>query len=156
MMIASPLNSRRAFLCDRFDVDLARAELVFSDAGVVKIRAHVQLVGTYSDKLRRWRWGWDHAEVPSATTASLERVREYGRAHGIARLTTGHFDTGVGEDIGYSMMVITAKLIGAIGVYKVPSVDGTTYLILIAVEPATEGQCSGRVRNPPTGADVGK
>jgi hypothetical protein len=138
-----------AWLCEHFDVDFERGELVFSDGGVPKIVAKAHLIGSYSTMKRRWRWGWAHPEIPSASTAALEPVRVYGEQHKIELLTRGFGPPafGDGEWTGWMMMAVATKLVPSVAVYQVPKPDGKVYLLITSVKrPANNpgAYCEGR------------
>ena len=71
----------------RWDYNLDDRILVFSDSGVPKVIASVQVVGTTSAARKNWLWGWANGYMPSPIVARIEEVRRFGVAEGIPELT---------------------------------------------------------------------
>ena len=43
---------------ERYDYDLERQTLTFSQGGTPRVVASIQVVGTTSETARNWLWGW--------------------------------------------------------------------------------------------------
>src|SRR6185503_17289354 len=70
----------------RFDWHQWRGELVFSQGGVPKVVARIQVAGTLSTKANTWFWGWANAGLLDPVRKTSQRTREFGIEHGILRL----------------------------------------------------------------------
>lgn len=82
---------RREFRFDtwpRWDWDQDTGQLVFSEAGVAKVVADIQFVGSVSTETSTWLWAWANQHLVPAMARDVREVRQFGEAHGIAQLTT--------------------------------------------------------------------
>ncbi len=105
----------------RFDIDLTTRTLIFSENGVPKVRAEIQIVGTTSNA--DWLWGWANTSLPPGSIAESAQVRDFGQQHGICDLT---HERARGEDLnalGWKMTAIMARVTGAMGAYRPPRSD---------------------------------
>jgi hypothetical protein len=75
--------------CPHWDYDLERGNLTFSESGVPKVRASIQVIGTTSFSGGTWLWGWANESLPPNVTKAVAKVREFRQAGNIAELTEG-------------------------------------------------------------------
>ncbi len=74
-------------------------------------------VGSFSTKANTWNWGWANKTTLAYLSKPLEKVKAVGEANSFELLTTGLFE---GDDYtGWELTVISAKLLNAIGMYRV-------------------------------------
>jgi hypothetical protein len=75
-------------------------------------------VGSYSTKRNTWMWGWNNDSTPRHVSKALEKVRVFGAARHYTELTEGllHGD----EYTGWELTSVTAKVLSAIGMYRIP------------------------------------
>jgi hypothetical protein len=120
----------------RWDYDLERGTLTFSENGVPKVVALIQVVGTTSVAHRTWMWGWANESLPANATKSVTTVREFGHTQRIAELT----ETTLPDDeyLGWGMTAVAAKVLGAKGAYRCPDKDGFMYLVYSSIRLATD------------------
>jgi hypothetical protein len=71
----------------RWDYDLGAGTLIFSDQGVPKIVASIQVAGTTSTELKNWLWGWANENLPTRATEEVTQVRQFGESEGLVQLT---------------------------------------------------------------------
>jgi hypothetical protein len=76
-------------------------------------------VGSYSTKTNSWLWSWDNNSVPKRVTIGIEKVRAFGEAKGFSELSQSYI-TEADEYTGWALASITAKLLSAIGLYRIP------------------------------------
>src|SRR5689334_9911215 len=69
-----------------WDYDLERGTLTFSENGVPKVLASIQVYGTTSVSGGTWMWGWANESLPPNVTKAVAKVREFGQAGNIAEL----------------------------------------------------------------------
>src|SRR5262245_53751195 len=62
----------------RFDWSPWRGELIFSEGGVPKVVARVQVAGTFSTKGGTWHWAWANSSLPPCLRQAALRVRQLG------------------------------------------------------------------------------
>ncbi len=68
---------------DRWFYDSEPGTITFSDKGVPKVIASVQVVGTTSAKTNSWLWAWANESIPPKEYARLTEVRAFGEAEGL-------------------------------------------------------------------------
>src|SRR5271163_1495549 len=71
----------------RWDYDLETGHFTFSDNGVTKVAATIQVVGSISSEEGSWLWSWASASIPERVCDQILRVREFGFVNEIDRLT---------------------------------------------------------------------
>lgn len=108
----------------RYDYDLEAGTLVFSDAGVVKVVAEIQLSGSTSAKGRNWLWAWANAHWPSALVTDAGSVRAFGEQHGIDELSQEFVTDGDLNALGWEMTATMVRICDAIGAYRSPRAEG--------------------------------
>ena len=123
---------------ERYDYDQTTGEIVFSDHGVPKIVADIQFVGSTSTISDTWLWAWDNPTVEPAMKAEVRRVRDFGREHGIRRLTNAKW--AADEVDGWEMTSISAQVLQAEGAYRAPHENGATFLLFKNVRWADPSQ----------------
>lgn len=112
----------------RWDHDLAKHELTFSDGGEVRVRADVQVVGTTGRK--DWLWSWANPNWTDAMTTDARDVRLFGEEHGISELITPSLKASDLNALGWELTAVAAKVTGSIGAYR-PSGDAGGLFLLI-------------------------
>jgi hypothetical protein len=112
----------------RYDWDQGTEQIVFSDSGVAKVVADIQFVGSTSTLSGTWLWAWDNPTVDARLRRDVLRVRDYGRRHGIRKLTRAKWPAD--EVDGWEMTSISAKLLQAEGAYRSPGENGASFLLL--------------------------
>ncbi len=117
---------------ERWDWDDGRGAVVFSDAGVPRVRALSQLVGSVSRKTGTWLWSWANEHVEPRHRRDLEEVRRYGAHHGIWQLSTPKWEAD--ETDGWEMTSIAAYVLQAKGAYRMPKAHLFGFAIFEAVE----------------------
>ncbi|MFD1256582.1 DUF6882 domain-containing protein [Mucilaginibacter terrae] len=74
-------------------------------------------VGSFSTNTNTWNWSWDNSTTPRLVKAGLEKVRIFGATNDFGQLTTGLIEGD--EYTGWEMTSISAKLLSAIGMYRI-------------------------------------
>ena len=75
-------------------------------------------VGSFSTKRNTWNWSWDNKSTPYHVSRRLEKIKAFGETNGFEQLSQGLFEGD--EYTGWAMTAIAAKLLNAIGLYRVP------------------------------------
>jgi hypothetical protein len=127
----------------RWHYDLERETLTFSENGVPKVLASIQVVGTTSVSGGTWLWGWANENLPPNAKKEVAKVREFGLAGEIRELTEAELPDD--EYLGWAMTAVAAKLLGAKGAYRCPGKNGFVYVVYSSVkfaasEAGTESQ----------------
>ena len=76
-------------------------------------------VGSFSTKKNTWVWSWDNTSTPKHVAKELEKVKEYGEQNKFDELAHGLLEDG-DEYTGWALTAIAAKLLNAIGAYRIP------------------------------------
>lgn len=71
----------------RWDYDFEQETLTFSEEGIAKVVASIQVVGTTSRSAATWMWGWVNDSLTANATKDVERVRQFGRVENVEQLT---------------------------------------------------------------------
>jgi hypothetical protein len=124
---------------DHYDFDQAAGRIVFSDSGVPKVVADIQIVGDVSRRDSTWLWAWANSSVVPTMQSAARRARWVGWRRGIRPLREAHWPADQVD--GWEMTSLTAKFAGAEGAYRVPVPDssGYTFLLLRKVRWAPVG-----------------
>jgi hypothetical protein len=111
----------------RWDDDLDRGTLTFSQDGQPKVVAAIQVVGSTSLSSGTWLWSWANQCFPPCVTQEVERVRAFGELESLPASTEAKRPAD--EHVGWQMTAIAAKVLGAKGAYRFPAEDGFVYLL---------------------------
>lgn len=114
--------------CERWDWYQETAKLVFSHDGKPQVEADIQFSGTYSIKSETWMWAWANESLDEKVKHSSRNVRSLGEELGLKQLVSGCYSAT--EVDGWEMTSVLAKHLNAIGVYRTPSENGFTYMVI--------------------------
>jgi Family of unknown function (DUF6882) len=76
---------------DRWFYNSEPGTITFSDRGIPKVVAYVQVVGTTSAATKSWLWAWANQSVPPKQCARLADVRTFGEREGLPILTEDYW-----------------------------------------------------------------
>jgi len=110
--------------CTRFDYDVVAGTLIFSNDGVPKVIAEIQIVGTTSVQSGNWLWAWANADWPRERVVDSERVRAFGAEHGICELMHDYVEEGDLNALGWALTAVMMRVTGAVGAYRPPRDEG--------------------------------
>lgn len=117
----------------RYEYDLFRGEIWWSEVGAPKVRGRVTVVGTISTKSNTWLWSWANPHFSDIILGDIDKVRALGEAETITKLTEKKWDA---EEVdGWEMTAIAARLLEAQGAYRSPSNNGFLFLLYDGLEP---------------------
>ena len=116
---------------ERFDVDQDQGELVFSNGGVVHVRARIVFVGSLSHTSQTWLWSWANTSVLAHLTEPMKAVQAVGRARGFEKLVEPKWDAV--EADAWDMAAIANHVLNGKGVYRAPYSTGLALLVLTEV-----------------------
>lgn len=120
----------------RWDYELEDGTLVFSEEGVPKVIASIQVVGTTSVEAKTWMWSWANEHLPANVVDRIRDVRKYGGSERVAELTESVLPDD--EYLGWAMTAIAARILGAKGGYRFPVEDGFIYMVYTDLRFASE------------------
>lgn len=116
----------------RYEYDLFRGEIWWSNVGNPKVRARVTVVGSTSTISNTWLWAWANDHFADVRLGDIYKVREFGEAEGIAKLVEPKWDAD--EVDGWEMTAVAARLLESQGAYRPPGKDGSLFLLYDGLE----------------------
>jgi hypothetical protein len=113
----------------RWDWYQERAELVFSNDGVPAVVAKIEFVGSVSTKSNTWLWAWANPSVLESVKSRIPAVCDFGEERDFPHLIVPKW---IAEEAdGWDMAAVAAHVLDAAGVYRSPSDNGYTFLLLM-------------------------
>jgi len=98
-------------------------------------------IGSFSTKTNSWLWSWENDSTPPHVTKGLDKVRAFGKQHGYDSLTEGYLEDA-DEYTGWGFTAVAARLLNAIGSYRVPS--DHLYIFFIFTNELTQEEYDAR------------
>lgn len=86
-------------------------------------------VGSFSTKTNTWNWSWDNQSTPGHVKSRLKKVQAFGVINNYDRLTTGLINGD--EYTGWELTTVAAKLLSAIGMYRIPHEHLFIYFVFV-------------------------
>lgn len=83
----------------------------------VFFEAKIQIIGTYSEKSKTWRWGWSNRFVPLECKKTALKIMDFGKANKIEMLSQPKVK---GENMGHIFTALGMELSNARGYYIIP------------------------------------
>ena len=80
-------------------------------------KAKFQIIGTYSEKSKTWRWGWSNRYVPHELKATSLKIKKFGEANKVELLSQPKIKD---ENMGHVFTALGMKLSNSPGYYIVP------------------------------------
>ncbi|MER9234081.1 hypothetical protein NKI56_18595 [Mesorhizobium sp. M0622] len=99
----------------RYDYDLKTGKLLFSDQGVVKVVAEIQVAGSTSGKGGNWLWAWGNSNLPSDLITDAQLVRSFGEKNGVDELTQVFVTDNDLTVLGWELTAVMARICNAQG-----------------------------------------
>jgi hypothetical protein len=130
-------NEFRISSWPRWDYELHRGTLTFSQDGVPKVQASIQVIGTTSISEGTWMWGWANDSLPANVTKEVATVREFGTTENITELTKEELPDD--EHLGWGLTAVAAKVLGAKGAYRCPGSNGFIYVVYSSIDFVESG-----------------
>ena len=117
---------------ERYDWDQEKMQLIWSDAGVAKVVADIQFVGSTSTKSKTWLWSWANSTILKPLSKGMLIVKDFGLKHGLTKLTERKWSA---EEVdGWEMTAIAAKILNAKGAYRSPDSSGFIFMIFTEID----------------------
>ena len=122
----------------RYNYDLKAGKLLFSEAGVVKVVAEIQIAGSTSAKADNWLWAWANSNWPLELVADAQLARSFGEKHNIGELTQDYVKDDDLNALGWELTSAVTRICNACGAYRSPPDDGVgLYLVLKTISWAS-------------------
>jgi len=122
----------------RWDWYQETAKLVFSHDGKPQVEADIHFSGSYSAKSKTWMWAWANGSLDEKVKSSSRKVKALGEELGLRQLVAGRY--AATEVDGWEMTAVLAKHLNAIGVYRTPSDNGFTYMVITKAKWVNKGK----------------
>src|SRR5262249_49210036 len=106
----------------------------FGAGGVPVVGAAVDCVGSVSTVSNTWLWSWANFSIRENVRSRIIKVRDMGESEHFPRLTTAKWPAT--EHDGWHMAAVAARLLGAVGAYRVPVEYGFWFLALMSARKA--------------------
>jgi hypothetical protein len=114
----------------RYDYDLDTGKLTFSERGVPRVTAEIQVAGTTSGRAGDWLWAWANSHLPSELVTDALLARAFGEEHGIYDLTDQAVSDNDLNALGWALTSLVVRIANAKGAYRPPRDEGGgVYLI---------------------------
>lgn len=117
---------------ERYDYDLFKNEIWWSDCDAPKVRGKVTIVGSISTKSDTWLWSWANPHFDDVERGPIHLVREFGEKESIAKLTDEKWPAD--EVDGWEMTSISSRLLEVQGAYRSPNESGGLFLLYDGLE----------------------
>jgi hypothetical protein len=124
----------------RYDYDLTTGKLLFSEDGVVKVVAEIQIAGSTSAKASNWLWAWANSHLPGELLSDAKLVRSFGEENGIDELAQAYVTDADNdlEALGWELTGTMVRVCNALGAYRSPRGEGgALYLIFKTISWAS-------------------
>lgn len=114
---------------ERYDYDVDAGTLIFSEQGVAKVIAEIQIAGTTSLSAGNWLWSWGNTHWPAERTSDAELVRAFGEKNGICELTHDYVERSENLNaLGWELTSVMVRVTNALGAYRPPDQNGALFL----------------------------
>jgi len=112
----------------RWDWDLEKEVLEFSNDGIVAVTAKMEFVGSVSTSSNTWLWGWANPSLEGSIDTISNKLTTFGRESKYLKLTTPFWSAD--EIDGWEMTAVAAELLGSRGAYRTTSESSYTYMLI--------------------------
>ena len=92
----------------RFDYSATAGTLTFSEGGIAKVVADIQIVGTTGS--RDWLWSWANPHWADCAIDEMHKVRDFGVRNGIEELTTEYLEDDDLNALGRELTALAARI----------------------------------------------
>jgi len=114
---------------ERYDYDVDRGTIIFSHEGRPRVSGDIQVVGTTATNPGNWLWAWANDWWPETVCEYAHAAKAFGEMNKISQLTTAYLSSDSLVELGWELSAVTARIVGAMGAYRVPSENGYLFLL---------------------------
>lgn len=112
----------------RWDFSQDTGKLIFSDDGVQKVIATVQVAGSWSNISSTWMWSWHNKSILDPLKVEIGKVRKFGLEKKYAELTDAVWASD--PEYAWTMTAVAGQILGAKTSYRAPMDTGYLYLLV--------------------------
>jgi hypothetical protein len=116
----------------RYEYDLHRGEMWWSEGADPKVRAKVTIVGTLGSEPTIWLWSWANAHFDQLELGPIDKVRQFGEEEEIPKLVNPQWEAE--EADGWEMAAVAARLLESQGAYRSPGATCQMFLLFDGLE----------------------
>jgi hypothetical protein len=116
----------------RYEYDLHRGEMWWSEGADPKVRARVTIVGTLGSDPPTWLWSWANSHFDRLELGPIDKVRQFGEEEEIPKLTDPQWEAE--EADGWEMAAVAARLLESQGAYRSPGSTCQMFLLFDGLE----------------------
>ena len=99
-----------------------------SKTNKVFFKAKFQIIGTYSEKSRTWRWGWSNRYVPYDLKKTSLKIKKFGEANKIDLLSQPKIKD---DNMGHIFTALGMSLSNSSGYYIIPGTRVYPFIFII-------------------------
>jgi hypothetical protein len=112
---------------ERWDADLERGIITFSNPDGFTVMGDVQVIGSYDTDGGTWLWGWDHPSVDPPLAHAARLARDFGKKYDLRQYTERLVQCS--EDDAWQFTAVAQYLAKATGSYRGPTGSAYVYMI---------------------------
>lgn len=112
---------------ERWDFTQESGQIVFSDKGVKKLVANVQVAGSWAAN-NTWMWGWNNKSLEKALVKDLLKVRDFGVSKNYPEFTTPIFASD--PDYAWTLTAAAGYITKAKTSYRGENGTGYVYFLI--------------------------
>jgi hypothetical protein len=112
---------------ERWDFNQDSGQIVFSDKGVKKLVADVQVAGSWAAN-NTWMWAWNNKSLEKAMIKDLLKVRDFGASKKYSEFTTPVFASDL--DYAWTLTAAAGYITKAKTSYRGENGTGYVYFLI--------------------------
>lgn len=112
----------------RWDFRQDTGQIIFSDKGVPKVIATVQIAGTWSNISNTWMWSWNNKSIEKPVKKDLETVREFGLEKKFSELTNAQWASD--PEYAWTVTAVAGYILNAKTAFRGDSGSGYVYFLV--------------------------
>jgi len=90
------------------------------------VTCDAQIIGSFDTSQGTWLWAWDNPGVATPLTTANRQLREYGKQHGLEKLTRAEWKAT--EQDAWEMAAMDMLICQAQGAYRGPAGDAYVFM----------------------------
>lgn len=116
----------------RWDFSQDTGQIIFSDNGVPKVIAKVQIAGTWSNVSNTWMWSWNNKSIDALVKKDIETVRKFGQEKKYVELTDAQWEST--SDYAWTTTAVAGHILNAKTAYRGETGTGYAYFLVFVLK----------------------
>jgi len=112
----------------RWDFRQDTGQIIFSDNGVPKVIATVQIAGSWSNISNTWMWSWNNKSIEDPVKKDLETVRKFGQERKYDELINAQWKSDA--EYAWTITAVAGHILKAKTAYRGDSGSGYAYFLV--------------------------